>query len=342
MVLEAAAKSTRDAGDFRPHESPAETTRRIAGTARASFRDGAHELTFEALGTRCRISFAASESQAQGLQIAAFKWVGAFESKYSRFLPGSLISRINAAAGLHAVEIDAETEQLFSLCDQLHFMTRGVFDPTSLPLTRLWNWRRAQVPTDAEINAARALVGWRKVKRAPGSILLPEPGMALDLGGMGKEFAVDSVAQLLADGGARSVLVDFGADIRVIGAPADGRPAWHIGLDDPRNPGKPWCGLGVREGGVATSGDYVRGFEANGRRYGHILDIRTGRPAENGSLSASVMAPSCTQAGMISTAVFVLGPVAGRSLLEMPGVIGAVVTQTDIHASRHFYEHVVS
>jgi thiamine biosynthesis lipoprotein len=94
---------------------------------------------------------------------------------------------------------------------------------------------------------------------------------------------------------------------------------------------------------VATSGDYVRRFEINGRRYGHILDVRTGQPVDNGCRAVSVLAPSCTLAGMLSTAVFVLGPEQGLRLLEAQyGAAGAIVTENGVITSRRFYEHVVS
>jgi thiamine biosynthesis lipoprotein len=318
---------------------------RIRSSVQESFTDGAHELTFQAFGTRCRVVFAAPAPRAPELKLLVMEWVAAFEAKYSRFLPGSLISRINSAAGREPVPLDSETEQLFALCDQMHFITQGVFDPTALPLLHLWNWKAEPpvIPTEEKIAAALKLVGWRKIQRSSGCIFLPQAGMGLDLGGMGKEFAVDRVAQLLNAAGATSVLVDFGADVRAIGLPPDGRPAWHIGLDDPRQPGRCWCGLGLREGAVATSGDYVRRFVVNGRRYGHILDVRTGYPVDNGCQAVSVLAPSCTLAGMLSTAAFVLGPDAGMKLLEAQfGAAGAIITEHRTLPSRHFYEHVVS
>jgi len=138
-------------------------------------------------------------------------------------------------------------------------------------------------------------------------------------------------------------LVDFGADVRVVGLPGDGRPGWHIGLDDPRQPGRCWCGLGLRAGAVATSGDYLRRFVQGGRSYGHILDIRTGWPVDNGCRGVSVVAASCTLAGMLSTALFVLGIDAGMGLLEAQfGTAGAIMTDNGPVASRRFYEHVVS
>lgn len=318
---------------------------RIRASARQGFANGAHELAFEALGTRCRVSFGAPSPLARRLHEAVLAWIAHFEARYSRFLPDSLISRINRAAGQAPVAIDPDTERLFALCDQMHFITRGTLDPSALPLVRLWNWKAEPpvVPDAAAIEAARQLCGWRKVQRQPGSVFLPVAGMGLDLGGMGKEFAVDQVAELLAAEGASGILVDFGADVRVIGSPPDGRPGWHVGLDDPRQPGRCWCGLGLREGGVATSGDYVRNFVAGGRRYGHILDVRTGRPVENGCLAVSVFGPNCTFAGMLSTAAFVLGPEEGLRLVEAQlGVEAAILTERGTFTSRRFQAYVAS
>lgn len=318
---------------------------RIEKTARVGVRDGGHDLEFEALGTYCRVSFGGASSSVAAVRNAVLQWVAAFEARYSRFLPDSLISQINQSAGMGWVALDAETEKILALCDQMVFFTRGVFDPTALPLMRLWNWKEPPktLPDEAALAAARAKVGWRKVQRAPGRIQLPLEGMCLDLGGMGKEFAVDQVAMLVRSMGAKGVLVDFGADIRVSGPPPDGRPAWHVGLDDPRRPGKPWCGLGIADGAVATSGDYLRKFEVNGRRYGHIVDVRTGWPVDNGCRGVSVVAPTCTLAGMLSTAVFMLGPVDGMRLVDAQvGTAAAIVTDTGIVTSRKFYEHVVS
>lgn len=304
-----------------------------------------HHLSFHAMGTHCRVALAAAPELARALFDDVLEWVAAFEARYSRYLPDSLISKINAAAGIAPVPIDVETERIFALCDQLHFISQGVFDPTALPLIQLWDWRNPGpgLPDETAIDAARSLVGWRQVRRQAGSVFLPRLGMAIDLGGMGKEYAVDAVARRLEVDGVTGALIDFGADVHVRGLPADGRPGWHIGLDDPRQPGRCWTGLGLRGGAVATSGDYLRHFQSNGRRYGHILDIRTGYPVENECRAVSVIAPSCTQAGLLSTSAFVLGPVEGLRLLDAQlGVAGAIVMEDRILASRRFYEHVVS
>lgn len=318
---------------------------RIRNTARHDVREGAFNLEFQALGTRCRVAYAASGRFAKEIAAQILAWVADFEARYSRFLPDSIVSRINAAAGRDPVAIDPDTENLLALFDQAHFITRGALDASTLPLLRIWDWKAEPpvVPDADTIARARALCGWRAIRRTPGFIHLPVPGMGLDLGGIGKEFAVDQIAEFVSRQGVSGVLVDFGADVRVIGRPPDGRPGWHIGLDDPRQPGRCWCGLGLVEGAVATSGDYVRRFEIAGRRYGHILDPRTGRPVENGCLAVSVLGPNCTLAGILSTAVFVLGPTEGLRLVEAQmGFEAAVITEGGTHFTRRFQGYVAT
>ena len=303
-------------------------------------------LQWPALGTRCEVQFTcADDSVAQAFEREAVGWVAAFEQKYSRFRPDSLVSRINAAAGGDWVPVDAEMEQFLDLCGSLFEMSRGVLDVTALPVMRLWDYKAAQprVPDAGEIAAALRLVGWPKVQRAPGRVRLPAAGMALDFGGWGKEYAVDMVAQLAGRHRLGQVLVDFGHDLRAVGA-APGKPAWHIGLEDPARPGdRCWTSVAARDCGVASSGDYLRGFTAGGRRYGHIVDPRTGRPVANGCRQVTVIAPGCLQAGVLSTTVFILGPDAGlRLVAEMMGAEAVVVTDRARHQSKGFHRYEVT
>lgn len=303
------------------------------------------KLSFPALGTMCEVQYAApgGDDQAGAFERAATDWVNGFEAKYSRFRTDSLLSRINAAAGREWVEVDAEMEGLLKLCDTLFFMTQGIMDPTTLPLIRLWNYKAdtPRIPAADEIAAARALVGWKKVQRAPGRILLPE-GMALDFGGFGKEYAVDITAQIAADHGILNALVDFGHDLRAVGAPP-GRPAWHIGLEDPKNPGIPAGTMAIVGRGVASSGDYLRGFVIAGKRYGHIIDPRSGWPVANGCLQATVVAANCLQAGVLSTTAFVLGVPRGIEFIQAsPGAEGLIVMDRARAQTRGFFNYVVS
>ena len=312
----------------------------------ATPREGVSKIGFRALGTDCSIQFvAASSSQAESFGRAVVDWVARFESRYSRFREDSLISRINTAAGRDWVEIDDEMEVLLDFCDQLHLTTGGVFDPTALPVIRLWYRSLGQpepeIPTADAVAASLDRVGWLKVQREQGRVLLPEAGMALDFGGFGKEYAVDQAFSIAAAHGLRDVLVDFGHDIRVAGAPP-GLPCWHIGLEDPFQPGRCWSSLGITGKGIASSGDYIRSFVRDGRRYGHIIDPRTGYPVSNGNRSVTVVSDSCVESGILSTTAFILGPEEGRELIEeAPGAEGCLITEKQTEETRGFYQYVV-
>jgi len=304
------------------------------------------KLSFRAMATQCEIQYTApgGEAQARKFEAAAEGWVHAFEAKYSRFKPESLVSRINDAAGREWVAIDPETEGLLKMCDTLVFMTRGILDPTALPLIRLWNWKAQPptIPSAAQIAEAMKLVGWSKVRREPGRVFLPVAGMALDFGGFGKEYAVDIVSLIARDHGIVDSLVDFGHDLRASGAPP-GRPAWHVGLEDPKAPGKTWGSVGLRNKAIASSGDYLRSFTLGGRRYGHIIDPRNGQPVSNGCTQATVIADTCLQAGMLSTSAFVAGVDAGMELVRScPGAEGIILTEKERAQSRGLFNYVAT
>ena len=300
---------------------------------------GGRKIVFRAMGTVCQITFVAgARAAADNFIHAAVRWVADFEAKYSRFLPDSLISRINQGAGQGWFEVDEETDRLFALCQELYFFSRGAFDPTALPLIRLWNWKAEPpvIPDDAAIEAARELVGWRKLERRTGAIRLPVKGMSIDLGGIGKEYAVDRVVQLAQEHGLSDVLVDFGQDVRAQGRPLD-RPVWHVGLEDPHQPGTCWTGVAAQDVAVATSGDYLRRFELNGRRFGHILDPRTGYPVNNGCRAVTVIAPTCTVAGVLSTTAFILGDTEGLQMIDHYfGAEGCILTDHSRYQTRRF------
>ncbi len=323
--------------------SASEAFARVTQSAVATVESGLHNLKFRAMSTLCQVNcHGASAAVINDFHRDVVTWTAQFEARYSRFIPDSLIGRINAAAGEHWVETDPETDRLFNLCQELFFFTRGSFDPTSLPLIKLWNWKAqpSVVPNDADIQAARELVGWNMIQRRVGGIFLPRAGMSIDLGGIGKEYAVDCVMNMAIQRGIPNVLVDFGQDVRVRGH-APGKKFWWIGLEDATAIGKCWGGVAVNDHAVATSGDYTRNFKLNGRRYGHIIDPRTGYPAFNDCRAASVIAPSCTIAGLLSTSICILGAKEGLQLVELhPGAAGAVTTDTTKLYSRKFHEYI--
>ena len=149
---------------------------KVKRSARSSLTGDFYKLSFQAMNTNCRVHFRTTNAGlAREVQNEVLQWVAWFEARYSRFIADSLIGQINAAAGKHWVEVDPETDALFNLCQEMIFFTRGVFDPTALPLIRLWNWKANPpvIPSEAALRSAQELVGWRKIQRRPGAIFLP-------------------------------------------------------------------------------------------------------------------------------------------------------------------------
>lgn len=289
---------------------------------RAVATGGAHgteRVTFPALGTTCEVQFVAPEPAAgRAFGVEVVNWVQAFEAKYSRFRPDSLISRINASAGEPGwIEVDADAEHMFALADQVYVLTRGILDPTMLPLLRVWNYKATppQLPSADAVAAALRLVGWPRLRREPGRVQLPEAGMGLDLGGFGKEYAVDAVAALGRARGITNLLVDFGHDVHAQGGPLDA-PCWLVGVENPRQLGTSLLALALNGRGVASSGNGIRCFTIDGRSYGHIIDPRTGQPVWNGVQQVTVVANSCLEAGLLATTAVVLGAEEGLRLIE--------------------------
>lgn len=269
---------------------------------------GFYRLQFHAMGTVNEIVFGANRSaRARDFRTDAAAWLAAFEARYSIFLADSLISEINRHAGGPPVAVDDMTAELLAICHWGHWTTRGLFDATAGPLVHLWDYHRAHaaLPEPDELARVRELVGWEKVEHGGGMVRLPVPGMQLNLGGIGKEYAVDTMVRLAADAGIDNILVSFGRDIRVSGRSPEGG-SWRIGLERPDRPERCWGGVGLQDMAICCSGHYARFFELNGRRYSHLIDPRTGRPSSASCEAVWVLAPTCVQAGLLSTAAALL------------------------------------
>ena len=243
--------------------------------------------------------------------------VARIEAKYSRYRPGSVVSRINAGAG-SAFEIDAETRGLLAYADACFVQSGGLFDATSGVLRRAWRFDEPRVPDDAQIAPLLRLVGWARVDLDGMRVRLPERGMELDFGGFGKEYAVDRAAAVLREAGVDSALVNLAGDLMVLGPQPDGS-AWRVGIRHPRREGALIATLPVASGALATSGDYERFIEVDGVRHCHVLDPRTGRSAR-GFQSVTVHAPSCLVAGSASTIAMLKGRDAGLAWLGSLGL----------------------
>lgn len=246
------------------------------------------------------------ETHAREAADAAIADVRRIEAKYSRYREDSVTTCINRAAGGAAVAIDAETFALLGYADQCHRLSAGRFDITSGVLRRAWDFRRSppRLPDAAEIAAAAALIDWPSVEWTSQSVRLPQQDMEIDFGGIGKEYAADRMATICHESGAVHALANLGGDVRVAGPQRDGSP-WRVGISHPRLADAVLATVELASGALATSGDYERFFEIDGRRYCHIIDARSGKPATHWQ-SVSVMAPLCVVAGSCATIAMLL------------------------------------
>ena len=278
-----------------------------------------HRFTFFAMAAENELQlYADDEAQAARFANAAIAEVQRIEAKYSRYRDESLLSRINAAAGGEAVEVDEETLRLLAFADACYRQSEGLFDATSGVLRRAWNFRQARVPSQAELDALLPLVGWEKVEIQGNRVRLAQPGMQLDFGGFGKEYAVDRAAHVLRDAGAASAMASLAGDLAILGPQPGGEP-WRVGIKHPRRGDKLVATLPVSSGALATSGDYERFIEVDGVRHSHVLDPRTGQSVR-GLQSVTVQASSCLIAGSATTIALLKGRPEGLDWLEELGL----------------------
>lgn len=281
-----------------------------------------------ALGAIVEIQVADQDKSRQEIDSAisqAFAEINRVEDLFSKFKPESEISRINAQAALRPVKVSPET---FGLIEQALYFSRlsqGAFDITVGPLTRLWGFNAGpgqQRPSAEELSNVLAQVGYQNIKlnKEDQSIFFTRPGMSLDLGGIAAGYAVDRAAAVLKRAGVRQALINAGGDIYVLGSRRPNQ-SWQAAI---QHPGKADVMLGVLEltnRAVATSGDYRKYIELDGRRYSHIINPLSGYPCEYLPASVTILADDCLSADALSTAVFVLGRQKGLELVRrLPGV----------------------
>ncbi len=255
--------------------------------------------TFAAMACTAEVQlYSGNADEARYAFAAVQDEVERLEAKYSRYRDDSILTAINRGAGGAPLAIDAETAALLDYADACWRQSGGLFDITSGVLRRVWDFKGGVLPDPASLQSVLERIGWNRVRRGSGTIAL-EPEMEIDFGGIGKEYAADRAATTAGALGIRHGLVNLGGDLRIIGAHPDGRP-WTVGITHPRDPARTIAHLQLRDGGLATSGDYERFFVRDGKRYCHILNPRTGWPVD-GPQSVSIVASLCTVAGSCST-----------------------------------------
>jgi thiamine biosynthesis lipoprotein len=271
---------------------------------------------FQAMGTLCRLRLCGpSPESAEAAARLAVAEVLRIEAKYSRYRADSIVSLINAAAGSgRATRVDDETAGLLNFAAQLHEHSEGLFDITSGVLRQVWDFKSGRLPDPAAVRALLPRVGWQQVAWDGQAIALQRQGMELDFGGFGKEYAADAAAAVLRNAGIEAGTVNLGGDVAIVGPHSDGAP-WVLGVSHPRDPQAVIASIELRQGALATSGDYERYLEADGRRYCHILDPRSGWPVQHWQ-SVSVVGPTCLAAGALTTIAMLMGTDAHAFLQE--------------------------
>ena len=270
------------------------------------------EASRPALGTWMRVVVRdADRARAERAIAGAFAAVARVDEQMSVHRPDSQLNRVNAAAGRAAVPVDrAVREVVARACDNAR-RSQGVYDPTVLPLMRLYGFygeARGSMPSAHEVDRVLATMGWEQVRidESAGTIGLEKPGAGLDLGSIGKGWAVDRAVDALRSAGIRSGLVDMGGNVYGLGTPEDDAEGWSVGVFHPVT-GKLDHVFVLHDASVATSGNSEQSRLLGAVRIGHLFDAKRGRPA-NGHLSASVHARSGVEADGRSSTAFLVGP----------------------------------
>ncbi len=270
---------------------------------------------FEAMASPCEVLVdGAGEVETAELtgQVAAEVW--RIERHWSRYLTGNIVDRINTAQG-KPVEVDEETARFLNYARHLYELSDGLFDVTSGVLRRVWRFDGSDnVPEQQAVEALLPLVGWSKLSWKPPALQM-KPGMQIDFGGIGKEYAVDRACALVSRETERPVLVNCGGDLAASAPRLDGQP-WVVGIDSDV-PGTATPVIHLLRGAVATSGDAHRFLLKDGVRYPHILNPKTGWPVTGGPRVVTVAATTCTEAGVLSTLALLHGPKAEEFLREI-------------------------
>ena len=260
----------------------------------------------------------------------ALDLIDRLEDQLTVFREKSEVCRLNRLAPLGWVPVERGLFELLQTACRLHQETDGAFDVTAGPLIKAWGFYRRQgrVPGEEELREALARVGMRHVRLDPArsAVRYDRPGVEVNFGAIGKGYALDRVKELLGgEWGVRCGLVHGGSSsVLSLGVPPDDPRGWEVAVKHPWEPGRTLAVVRLRGGALGTSAATYQHFEYNKRRLGHILDPRTGRPAE-GVASATVLAPTAAEADALSTAFYTLGVPAARAYCERRADVAAVL-----------------
>lgn len=286
------------------------------------------------MGTSYSVKLVATERQAEQLDGTVRARLDAVNAAMSTYLPRSDVSRFNAAEVDAWVTVSPLTLEVVTLALDIATASDGAFDPTIAPLVDLWGFgpqpRPDQVPDAASIERLLTDVGWQAIEvDGEANRLRKTAPRELDLSGIAKGFAVDQVAEALAQADIASYLVEVGGELRFAGAKPGGEP-WRVGIETPQSGTRSaYRILEVGDGAMATSGDYRNYYEEDGVRYSHTLDPSTGRPIRHSLVSVTVLADDCALSDAFATAMLVQGRQGAEALAKAEGLAVLLIEKTD-------------
>jgi FAD:protein FMN transferase len=288
------------------------------------------ETRFRAMGSTAHVLVDAAHT---ALLPQARRRLSVLESLWSRFLPDSELSRLNALAG-GAVEVSPETAQIVRRCVEAWHLTEGLFDPTVLAAVESAGYDRSfeQVARASEATPRRPVPNLPTPAPAPGcagievdgAVVRLPAGVRLDLGGIGKGYAADLLAYELRQRGATGACVNLGGDVRASG-PARAGSGWTIGVNDPFERGSDLTRITLDEGAVATSSRLRRRWRRGSQEQHHLIDPRTGEPSRSSLVSVTVVAAQTHWAEILAKAALIAGKDAGSALLDAHGLSALLV-----------------
>jgi len=325
-------------------------TDNIASMERVKFGDEGQERELTlfkkaamSMGTVFEVSaYVADKHKAEKAFHDVFKEVNRLDYLMSNYKEESELSKVNKNAVSEPTTCDNELAYVIEQSLQYSDITDGAFDITIGPLMKKWGFFKEQgrIPGKEELESALESVSYKNIIigetvkkslfRDPSivkTISFKHSGTQIDLGGIGKGYAVDMAARVLKGNGINSALINFAGNIYAYGTPPE-KDSWVIGLQHPRKSEGLLGSFEIRDKAVSTSGDYEKFFTIDGERYSHIIDPRTGNPVKD-IVSATIVADSATRADALSTGIFVLGLKKGMALIEKLSDVEGIIIYED-------------
>ncbi|AOT72760.1 FAD:protein FMN transferase [Geosporobacter ferrireducens] len=285
------------------------------------------------LGTYLQISIW-TEDQQKGKEVIAecFRRIQEIEQNMSVNIEDSEVTKINKNAGIEQVAVSNDTAFVLGKAKEYAALTKGAYDPSIGPLVKLWGIEtdHERVPEKNEIDEALKYVNYNAIQiQDENKIKLADRGMFIDLGGIAKGYAADEVANILRKRGIQHAMVNLGGNVYALGNKIDGDD-WKVGIQNPYEPTGTHMGIvEINNMTVVSSGNYERYFMKGDIRYHHIIDPKTGYPAENGVISTVIISNSSIDADALSTGIYVLGLEKGMELIENINDVECIIITED-------------